>query len=380
MPAHPLSGKYCIIGVGMTAFGKLPGRSTQSMHIEAIRNALADSGIDKGDIDAVLCKMPTSHPSLGYSLEICQRLGIVPRVTGVLDQEGASNMGLVTYAMACMELGQCEAAVISYADNPRTGPNVFGAPMGEGAPFGWLGAPASYAMIAQRHMYEYGTTHEQLGAIAIACRKHGAMNPAAQLRKPLSMADYKASKWIAEPFRVSDCCLVSDGAAAIVVTSVAKARSLGISEPVRVLGLGQSHPAWDVSYREQLTTTGALESGRQAFAMAGLRPADVDVAQLYDCFTITPLMTLEEYGFCERGEGGPFCEGGRIELGGELPLNTSGGLLSESGTPGMQLIIEAVRQLRGECGPRQVPGASVSLVSNQGGIMHTHATMILGKS
>lgn len=376
---HELSGKYCIVGVGSTEFGKLPGRSTESLSVEAIKNALDDAGVEKSEIDAVLCKMPTSAPQLGYSLAISQRLGIVPRVTTVIDQEGATNMGLIAHAMICMELGQCEAAVISYADNPRTGHHTYHQPMGDGAAFGWRSPAAHYAMIARRHMYEYGTTHDHLGAIAVAVRKHGAMNPKAQLRKPLTLEEYHQSPWIAEPFHTNDCCLVSDGALAVVVMSVAKAKSLGITNPVRIAGLGQGHPAWDVPYRRSMTTTGALQSGRQAFAMAGLKPSDVDVAELYDCFTIVPLITLEEYGFCKKGEGGPFCEGGRIELGGELPINTSGGLLSETGTPGMQHIIEAVRQLRGECGDRQVPNAEVALVSNQGGIMHTHATMLLTK-
>ncbi|MBE3555680.1 MAG: hypothetical protein IMW91_01160 [Firmicutes bacterium] len=165
----------------------------------------------------------------------------------------------------------------------------------------------------------------------------------------------------------------------MIVTSVEHAKAMGISDPVLILGIGQAHPAWDVPYRPTLTTSGAKESGRQAFAMAGLTPKDVDVAELYDCFTIVPLITLEDYGFCEKGEGGPFVENGRIELGGELPINTSGGLLSETGMPGMQLVIEAVRQLRGTCGPRQVPNAQVALVSNQGGMMHTHSTLLLGK-
>ena len=377
--AHPVSGKYCILGVGQTAFGKLPGRSTQAMHVEAIRNAITDSGLDKSDIDAVLCKMPTSKPELGYSLDIAQRIGIVPKVNAVLDQEGATTISLVGYAMMCMELDQCEVAVISFADNPRTSTNRYGRPKGEGAPFGLFGGAALYSMITRRHMHEYGTTHDQLGAISVACHKHGALNPNAQMQKAITLDEYHESRWIAEPLHVFDCCLVSDGAAAIVVTTVERAKALGISEPVRVLGVGQGHPSWDVPYRETLTTAGGKESGRQAFAMAGLRPADIDVAQIYDCFTITALMTLEDYGFCEKGEGGPFCEGGRIELGGELPINTSGGLLSETGMPGLQLIVEGVRQVRGECGPRQVPGAEVALISNQGGVMHTHSTMILGK-
>jgi len=375
--SNNISGKYCIIGTGATSWGKHPGRSTESLNIEAIRKAISDANIDKGDIDAVLCKMPTTSPGLGYSLAIAQRLGLTPKVTGVLDQEGATMVGLVEYAIMCMELGQCEVAVISYADYPRTGPNKLAPAPSEVTPFGWLGAPSSYAMIARRHMSEFGTTHEQLGAIAVAFRKHGAMNPNAQLQKAITLDDYLARPWIAEPLRADDCCVVSDGGGAIIVTSTERARSMGVEKPVKVLGLGQGHPSWDVSYRETLTTSGAAVAGRQAFGMAGLTTADIDVAQLYDCFSIVPLITFEDYGFCAKGEGGAFCEGGRIEVGGELPTNTSGGLLSETGSPGIQLIIEAVSQLRGNGGERQVANAKTALVSNQGGIMQTHATMIL---
>lgn len=377
---HPVSGKYCVLGVGNTRYGTLPGRSSQSLHIEAISKAIADAGVEKNEIDGVLCKMPTSSPGMGYSLQIAQRLGIVPKVQGVLDQEGATCVSLIGYAMMCMELGQCSTAVISYGDNPRSRTNRYGAGgHSDAAIFGLFGAPASYALIARRHMYEFGTTHDQLGAIAVACHRHAALNPNAQSPEPISLGDYHESRWIAEPFHVYDCCLVSDGAAAIVVTSVEHAKSLGVRDPVRVLGIGQAHPSWDVPYREQLTTAGGKESSRQAFAMAGLSPSDVDVAELYDCFTIAALVTLEDYGFCKKGEGGPFCEDGRIELGGELPINTSGGLLAETGMPGMQLIVEGVRQLRAECGERQVEGAEVAAVSNQGGVMHTHSTLLLGK-
>jgi acetyl-CoA acetyltransferase len=375
-----LSGKYCIIGVGHTRYGSLPGMSTLAMHVEAIRNAIADARISKDEIDAVLCKAPTSAFDMGYSLMVAQRIGVVPRVTAVLDQEGATGISLIGYAMMCIEAGQCSVAVISYADNPRTGSrHRYARGHDDNAAFGWFGTPSGYALIAQRHMYEYGTTSEQLGAISVACHRHGALNPNAQRQRAITLADHQASRMIVDPLRLYDCALVSDGGAAFIVTSVEHARRMGIEHPVRILGIGQAHPAWDVPYRDTLTTSGAKRSGEHAFAMAGVEPKDIDVAQIYDCFTITVLITLEDYGFCAKGEGGAFVQGGRIELGGELPINTSGGLLSETGMPGFQLIVEAVRQLRGECGPRQVADAELALVSNQGGIMHTHSTLILGK-
>ena len=194
----------------------------------------------------------------------------------------------------------------------------------------------------------------------------------------MTLADHQASPLVVEPLRRDDCCLISDGGAAVVVMSADRAQELGISDPVPILGFGQGQESWEVALRPDLTTTAATASAATAFAMAGVTPADVDVAQLYDCFTITPLMILEDYGFCAKGQGGKFVEGGNIELGGELPINTSGGLLSETGMPGMQLVVEGVRQIRGTS-TAQVPGASVCVVANQGGVMHTHSTLVLGR-
>jgi acetyl-CoA acetyltransferase len=309
---------------------------------------------------------------------VAEAIGVVPKVTATLDQAGASNIGLVAYAIMCIELGMCSTAVISYGDNPRTGSRaVYSRPRGEDAAYGLFGAPSAYALIARRHMEQFGTTSDQLGEVAVACRTHASLNPHAQFRDPISLEDYHASRYIAEPFHLLDCCPVSDGGAAIIVTSADRARDLR-QPPAYVLGLGQGHPAWDLANRDDWTTSGAKVSGEMAFRMAGLGPQEMQFAQLYDCFTIVPLVTFEDYGFCKKGEGGDFVSGGRIRLGGEIPLNTSGGLLGETGIPGMQLIVEGVRQIRGECGPRQVADASVGVVSGQGGIMTTHSSMVLG--
>lgn len=376
-----MRGKVVIAGVGHTAFGKLPGRSTISLNIEAIRKALVDAGVDKGQVDGLFAKAPTSKFEMMYAQKLAEALGIVPRIGGVWDQGGASNIGMISYATMAIEAGQCEIAVVALADNPATGTRqAYEKSYGDDGSglFGWFGTPAGYAMIAQRHMGQYGTTSDQLGAIAVACRKHGANNPHAQLRKPLTLEQYRQSRLIVEPLRRDDCCLVSDGAAAVVLMSERRARELKVAKPVPVLGFGQGQTSWEVALRPDLTTTAARISAETAFAMAGLRPADIDVAQIYDCFTIAVLMTLEDYGFCAKGEGGRFVEGGRIEIGGELPVNTAGGLLSETGMPGLQLVIEGVRQMRGESSS-QVPGARTCVVSNQGGIMHTHSTLILGQ-
>ena len=376
-----LSGKSVIAGIGHTAFGKLPGRSTVSLNVEAIRNALADAGVEKGAVDGLFVKTPTSKFEMMYAQKLAEAMGMQPRIGGIWDHGGASNISMISYAAMAIEAGQCEIAIVALADNPATGTRqAYEKSYGDddSAVYGWFGTPAGYAMIAQRHLQQYGTPNDGLGAIAVACRKHGAANPNAQLRKPLTLEQYRASRMIVEPLRRDDCCLVSDGAAAVVVMSAQRAQAMKIAKPVPILGFGQGQTSWDVALRPDLTTTAAKVSAQTAFAMAGLTPKDIDVAQIYDCFTIAALMTLEDYGFCAKGQGGHWVQGGRIEVGGELPINTSGGLLSETGMPGLQLVIEGVRQLRGES-VNQVQGARKCVVSNQGGIMHTHSTLILGQ-
>jgi acetyl-CoA acetyltransferase len=375
-----MRGKVVIAGIGQTAFGKLPGRSTISLNIEACRNALADAGIEKNAVDALVVKPPTSNPEFMYGSTLAAAMDLQPRVGGSWDQGGAANISLISFAAMAIEHGQCEIALVCYADNPRTGSrHAYEKAWGDDAAYGWFGVPAGYAMLARRHMHEYGTTSDQLGAIAVAARAHGAANPNAQLRQPLTLEQYRESRWVVDPLRRDDCCLVSDGAAAVVLMSAARAKALGVRKPVPILGFGQGHTSWEVQHRLDLTHTCAEISGATAFRMAGLTPKDIDCAQIYDCFTITVLMTLEAYGFAERGQGGPFVTGGRLQIGGELPFNTAGGLLSETGMPGLQLVLEGVRQMRGEA-TLQVNDARNCVVSNQGGIMHTHSTLILERA
>ena len=373
-----MRGNVVIAGIGQTAFGKLPDRSTISLNIEACRNALADAGIEKDAVDALLVKPPTSNPQFMYGQTLAEAMGLQPRVGGAWDQGGAANISLIAFAAMAIEHGQCDIALICYADNPRTGSrHAYEKAWGDDAAYGWFGVSSGYAMVARRHMEEFGTTSEQLGAIAIAIRKHGAANPSAQLRKPLTLEQYRESPWVVDPLRRDDCCLVSDGAAAVVLMAAERAKSLGVKKPVPILGFGQGQSSWDVPLRPDLTRTCAEISGATSFKMAGLRPQDIDVAQIYDCFTITVLMTLEAYGFAPPGQGGPFCADGRLEIGGELPTNTAGGLISETGMPGLQLVTEGARQMREEAN-LQVNGARNCIVSNQGGVMHTHSTLILG--
>ena len=375
-----MRGNIVIAGIGQTAQGKHPDRSTTSLNVEACRRALQDANVEKDTVDALFVKYPTSEHRSMYGQTMAEALGLQPRIGGVWDQGGAASASMIGFAAMAIDNGQCEVALVTIADNPRTGTRqAYERGWGDDAVFGWFGTPASYAMIARRHMQEFGTTQEQLGAVARACRRHGANNPDAQLRKPLSAEDYAVSRPVVDPLRRDDCCLISDGGAAVLLMSAERARQLGVPAPVPILGFGQGQTSWDVAQRPSLTDTAAAISAATAFSMAGMSPKDIQVAQIYDCFTITVLMTLEDYGFCAKGESGRFVEDGRIEIGGALPVNTSGGLLSESGMPGMQLVTEGVRQIRGTSS-NQVSGATTSLVTNQGGIMHTHSTLILASS
>ena len=374
-----LSGKAVIAGIGATRFGALPGRTTISMNVEAIRKALKDAGIEKDAVDALYVKCPTSKFEMMYGQKIAEAIGLQPRIGGVWDSGGSSNVIMISQAIMAIEAGQCEIAVVTFADNPKTGSAAsYSQPRGDDALYGWFAVLSSYAMIARRHMGELGTPREALGAVAVAARRHGAQNPNAQLRKPLALDEYMDMPPMVAPFCRDDCTLVSDGAAAVVVMSAERARKMGVVKPVPVLGFGFGQTSWDVTQRPDMTSTQAKVAGETALKMAGLKPKDMDVAQIYDCFTITALMTLEDYGFAKKGQIADFVKGGNIEIGGELPMNTSGGLLSETGMPGMQLIHEGVRQMRGDAS-LQVKGAKHCIISNQGGVMHTHAALILGQ-
>jgi acetyl-CoA acetyltransferase len=371
-------GSAVIAGIGHTAYGAHEGRDAVSLNVEAIRNALADAGVEKDAVDALFVKFPTSQFEFIYAHKIAEAIGVQPRIGGVWDQAGAGNIGMISFAAMAIEAGQCEIAIVSFADNPKTGARRgLQKAMGPDEVFGWLGPVGGYAMIARRHMEEFGTSVDQLGAVAVNARTNALANPHAQLRKPLTLEAHRESKPVVAPLRRDDCCLVSDGGAAVVVMSAERARALNVPAPVPILGFGQGQTAWNVEQRPDLTATMAATSAATAFAMAGLTPRDIDVAQFYDCFTIVPIVTLEDYGFCARGAGGAFVASQGTGIDAALPMNTSGGLIAETGMPGMQLVIEGVRQMRGTAA-LQVPDARTCIVSNQGGIMHTHSTLILG--
>lgn len=376
-----VKNRYCIVGIGHTPFGKNPGVSQIAHNVLAIRAALEDAGLKASDLSGVLTKAPTSTFPMLFAPKVAEALNIQPDVVGTLDQAGASNIGLIQYAISAIEMGQADVVAISYGDNPRTGSRASYARArgSEGSVAGLFGAPSSYAMIARRHMHEYGTTQEQLGAVAQTHRYHASLNPNAQFRDNFTLDEYMASRWVAEPFHLLDCCPVSDGGAAYIVTTEERARDMR-QKPVFIEGIGQSHPSWDFWRRPEMTVSGAKRAGKQVFKSAGMKPSDIQFFQIYDCFTIVPIISLENYGFVEPGEGGAFYAAGETRIGGRLPTNTSGGLLSETGMPGTQLVIEGVRQLRGQSGERQVDGCEVGMVSQQGGIMTTHAAMILSNA
>ncbi len=369
--------KICIVGVGETKVGKLPGRDSITIGAEAAKLALEDAGLKNTDIDAVYVKGLMDEPEFMYSVHFFEYMGMRPKLTSVMDLGGASPLGMLAHAAAAIDAGLADVALCVEGENDATfQPRQQGVGMtrvNEEALgiYGCVAAPISYAMVARRHMHKYGTTGEQMAAVAVAMRKHAVLNDNAQMRTPITVEDVMNSRWIAEPLHLLDCCLVSDGGGAFIVTTEEIARNCR-KKPVYVLGISGQQTHSSLSQIPDITNVGAFDAAPRVWEMAGLGPKDMDLAQIYDCFTITVMEQLEAYGFCGRGESGPYVEGGRIELGGELPVNTHGGLLSQAHIDGMLHVTEAVRQLRGECGARQVPNAKLELVTGNGGILSTH--------
>src|SRR6266567_3964822 len=377
-----LSNRAAIVGVGTTRFGKLPGSTAWSLQAEAVRNALADAGLRKDDVDGLFTESQFSEPLLLHGHLLGRMLGLRPNFLSTQSLGGATACALVQHAAMAVAGGMCEIALCVYGDNAKTGPPpIFGlAQMGRGQAdeiaYGMLGGPIMEARSAMRYMHEFGATHEMLGSVAVAFREHAALNPDAQYGDPLTMEEYLAAPFVAEPLRKFDCTVTTDGAVALILTSAERARDLA-QAPVFVAGMGQAHNLDGLEDREHYTRFAGARSSERAYEMAGVGPDDVDTAQLYDCFTSTVLITLEDYGFCKKGEGGHFALDGELRLGSELPSNTDGGMLSGGNLTGWGQIAEAVRQLRGGCGERQVPDAEVAVVSGHGGFQAAHATLIL---
>jgi acetyl-CoA acetyltransferase len=375
-----------IVGLGMTRMGKVYGRTAAQFAVEAIRGAAEDAGLALADIDGLFVN-PGVNNDTDLRLQSALQMRHT-RVLATLQGFGSSAGQMVQYAALAIEAGMAEVVACVYADAPlkqgeRAGASYSGRPqamVGVGSlPFaaGLKGAPERYAVAARRHMAAYGTTSEQLGAVAVAARRWAAMNPVAQMREPITLADHQASRMIADPLRLLDCCLVSNGAVAVIVTGAQRAVMLR-QPPVHIWGWGQAHPGY-VNRRgsEFGLVTGAARSGPEALRMAGVNVDEIDVREIYDCFTYTTLVTLEDYGFCGKGEGGAFVASGAIAPGGSHPTNTGGGELSSFYMWGMTPLSEAVIQARGQGGERQVPRHDLVMVSGNGGVLDFHSTLIL---
>ena len=373
-------GGAAIVGAAESDLGAVAaGMSPLDLMAQGIYRALADCGLGLRDVDGLFCATTQSRTS---GLSLAEYLGISPAYIDTTILGGSSFMFHVAHAQAALAAGLCRVAVVAYGSTQRTVGrrqasvreyNPYETPF---RPF----LPASaYALAASRHMHEFGTTREQLAEVAVAARGWALKNPAAWEKKPLTIEGVLSAPMVSYPFTVRDCCLVTDGGGAIVMTLPDRARSLR-KPPAFVLGCGQAITHATISNMPDLTVTGAKASGEAAYRMAGLGAADIDVVELYDAFTINTLLFLEDLGFCEKGEGGPFVTGGHIAPDGGLPVNTNGGGLSycHPGMYGLFLLIEAVRQLRGECGPRQVPNAKLSVAHGTGGVLAAHSTTILG--
>lgn len=389
---HPLRGAAAITGLGMTPMGRIY-KSTMELAADATRAALADAGLRKDQVDGLLINAGiTGTTGGGISLGLQNYLGMQNlRLLNHMNAAGSTAAQMVQYAALAISAGMANHVVCVFADAPLRDGSSAGAAYGGAArnpqrprgmsglyaAAGYFGANTPYALAARRHMAEYGTTQDQLGIIAVGQREWATMSPLAQMRTPITLEDYHNSRWIIEPLHLLDCCLVSNGAVAVVVSSAAAAKEMP-QPPVHVLGMGQGHPGdtgrtgadWE-------THTGAQLAAKTAYAMAGVGPADIDVCQIYDCYTYTVLVTLEDYGFCPKGEGGPFVEDGKLGPGGSLPTNTGGGELSGYYMWGMTPLSEGIIQARGQGGERQVAKHDTVLVTGNGGSLSYHACLIL---
>ncbi|MDP6977417.1 MAG: acetyl-CoA acetyltransferase [Myxococcota bacterium] len=381
-----VSGKVAIAGVYEHPARWAPNKTENQIMAECARGALDDAGLALSDVDGLFAA------GIGMGImgvvNLAEYLNLKPDYLDGTNIGGSSFVAHVSHAAAAIHAGMCEVALVLYGSTAASNAMAIGTGMGSGGrdPHGAFVGPygmttvGSYAMVAQRHMNTYGTKSEQLAQIAAATRFHASLNPQAKMRDPIEVEDVLASRVISSPLHLLDCCIISDGGGAVVVTSVARAKDLA-KKPVIVQGCGEAVCHQEVGTPDLLTVA-AKQSGEKAFRMAGLAREDVDFCTIYDSFTITVLVTLECLGFCKPGEGGSFVEDGRIRLGGALPVNPDGGGLS-SNHPGMRgifLVIEAVRQLRGECDGRQVEDAKIACVHGTGGILgvsHSGATLLL---
>ncbi len=393
---HAFSGKYAIAGMAFLA-GRFPGKSARSLEVEAVRLAIEDAGLRREDIDAAINTRieSGSGESRGWTDSYARILGLPVKTYFTVQRGGIMTHLAILAATQLLELGIATHVVVGYGATDWSDTRAPGERRQRhteraglwGRPHGDLAAASHHTFFASRHMHEFGTTSDQLGMVAVSHRRWACLNPQAQMHdRPMTLDDYRASPFFVEPYRKLDLCLVSDSGAAFVITTTERARALR-RPPVAVLGVGFGEAMQSLWWEKRNYTTLAVASAKEsAFGQAGLTLADVDVAELYDCFTTEVILQLEDYGWCAKGEGGPFAASGAIAPGGRIPVNTGGGMLSGYYMADWTAFVEAVTQLRGDGGARQVAGAEVGLVTGHGGeilrpgMCSTHGALLLGKA
>ncbi len=378
--SHLGRGSVAVVGVAESDLGQMAPHTTPlDLMAQATRRALDDGGLGLSDIDGVFV---AAGQLRNATMALSEYLRLDPKYFDGTQIGGASFMAHVAHAQAALEVGLCEVALIAYGSTQRSVSRAAASPREYNpyeTPYRPLLPISAYALAASRHMHQFGTTREQLAEVAVAARKWALMNPMAWEKEPLTIEQVLNARMVSYPFTVRDCCLVLDGGGAMILTTPARARSLR-KPPVYVLGTGEALSHLSISNMPDLTVTAAAQSGPKAFRMAGLKPADVDMLSLYDAFTITPILFLEDLGYCPKGEGGRFVSDGAIAPGGRLAVNTSGGGLSycHPGMYGLLVMIEAVRQVRGECGQRQVQDCEIALAHGNGGVLSSECTVLFG--
>ncbi|MVW70129.1 thiolase [Bordetella sp. 15P40C-2] len=382
---HALRGSVAVAGIGQAGLGRADGYTEMEILVQAAQRAVADAGLTMQDIDGI-CTASVAAPM--WAMPVIEHLGIRPTFIDSTMLGGSSFVAHLMPALQALASGQCNAVLVCYGSTQRTS-SLSRAEIGRvrksfdpqpyETPYEPLSPLSSYALAAARHMHQYGTTREQLAHVALAANQWAQRNPEAQLREPITLDEILSSRMVSDPLTVRDCCLVTDGAGAYVLVRAERARDLP-QKPVYVLGNATAVWNRQISSMQDLTITAAQESGRRAFEMAGLRPSDIDVVELYDAFTINTILFLEDLGFCAKGEGGAYVQSGAISPGGSLPVNTNGGGLCcvHPGMYGVFIMIEAVRQLRGHAQARQIEGAQLALVHGNGGTLSSQSTAILG--
>ncbi len=372
-------GRAAIVAAATHGMGEAPGFSSMELAVGASLKALDQIGLKPEDVDGLFVALPDDFMS---GLGLAEYLGISPRITENNRTGGSAFMTHAMWAALALESGQCDVALIAYGSNQRSAAGSLIKSMRESGYETLYRLPrpvGAYALAASRYQHEYGLKREQLGEVALAARAWAQLNPDAFVREPLGMESYLSSRMVADPLSVRDCCLVTDGAAAVVMVRADRAKDLA-RKPVYLLGAAAATEHREITAMPDLTRTAARLSGPRAMAQAGVQPKDIDVLQLYDAFTINTLLFLEDLGFCKKGEGGSFVEGGRIAPGGSLAVNTNGGGLScvHPGMYGLFTMVEATQQLMGLAGARQVAGAQLALAHGNGGELSSQATLVLG--